>query len=647
MHTIKAVALAAALLYAGGGAGETPDVAADSPAEAPAAAPDVAGTPPVPAASPDGSATPGAAEAPAAPPAGTADAAGTPAAAATPPDTSDAPATAPAPAPDPSGTATAPPAGTTDAADTPAAAPEAPPEADAPVSTTPAESQDAAPPPAASIDLSPVREYLVTVRDGIDSGARQAPGFSVSDEGHILTLAGDLRARDSYLVSVSGGQVFAASVLKKDEATGLLLLKIAESGHRLTALRFAGAALRPAASLYALNFDPAAAEPFTPVAGTVTQLPGSDAENPLVIHNALFNAAAAGTPLFNRCWQAVGVSVLQKTGFPPRHIDPAKQGSAVSLPSSRLSAFLVSANLSLPVAATECLSLEQETLQKLEQARQEKEAALQAERQQAEARARALTEEAQRKEETLSREKEAAQQQLEQARREKEAALQAERQQAEAEKQRLEEEAQRRLEQAQQEKEQALQAERQQAELARQQAGKATRTGRQILFYSLTFGLVLLLAFILVNRSRRKRLQGVEQEKKNMARALDQAQAELSDASEREQARSSAPDVFIEGVTPHNERIALKIPGASLVEPAGAVVGRSPAEAAFVINHEQVSRRHFRLYLVSQQVMIEDLGSTNGTGVNGAALAPGAPLPLADGSRLETGNLEFTVRVGA
>ena len=109
-------------------------------------------------------------------------------------------------------------------------------------------------------------------------------------------------------------------------------------------------------------------------------------------------------------------------------------------------------------------------------------------------------------------------------------------------------------------------------------------------------------------RARRKRLQGVEQEKQQIAHALDKAQADLSDASDREQLRAGAPDVLIEGITPQNERIALRIPGASLVETAGATVGRSPVESAFVINHEQVSRRHFRLLLVSGQVMIEDLG---------------------------------------
>ena len=191
-----------------------------------------------------------------------------------------------------------------------------------------------------------------------------------------------------------------------------------------------------------------------------------------------------------------------------------------------------------------------------------------------------------------------------------------------------------------------MQAEQQETELARQVARQATDRGKQILLYSLAVGLALVLVFLLVMRARRKRLQGVEQEKQQIAEELGHTQADLSDASEREQLRAGAPDVLVEGVTPQGERIALKIPGVSLVEQNGAVVGRSPAEAAFIINHEQVSRRHFRLLLVSGQVMIEDLGSTNGTSVNGIPLDPGAPLPLGDGSRLQTGNLALTVRIG-
>ena len=500
--------------------------------------------------------------------------------------------------------------------------------------------------PASPRAFSAVRPHLVVVRDGIDDDASQASGFSISDQGHILTDSGALRDQDTYLVTVADGQVFSASALKSDEETGLMLIRIAETGHGLAALPFARTALVVAAPLHAIRFNPEETDPFTSVAGSVTQLPDDADETPRIVHNALFNVAGAGTPLLNRCWEAVGANVLQRKGFQQKRIDPIEQGSARSLAASWLSAFLAEAGLSLTVTQSECLSLEEETRMRLEQAAQEKAAALQAERETAEARTQELTEQAQRKEEALNREKEAVQQQLEQTRRETEQALQAEREAGETERARLEEEAQQRLEQAQRDKEQAVQAQRQETEQAREEAGREAQRGRQIVGYSLAIILVLALVFLLVLRVRRKRLQGVEQEKQQIAQKLGQAQADLTDASEREQLRAGAPDVFIEGATPQGERIALKIPGASLLEQDGAVVGRSPADSAFVINHEQVSRRHFRLLLVPEGVMIEDLGSTNGTGVNGLPLKPGDRRALGDGSSLQIGNLVLTARIG-
>ena len=516
--------------------------------------------------------------------------------------------------------------------------------------------EDVAPVPAR--DISAVRPHLVVVRDGIEEDARQAPGFSVSDQGHILADSSALRNRDTYLVTIASGQVFTASALETDEDTGLMLIHIPETGHGLTALPFARTTLMVAAPLYAVRFSPGEAEPFSSVAGSVAQLPDAANETPRIVHNALFNVTSAATPLLNHCREAVGINVLQRKGFPPRQVDPEEQGSARSLPAAWLSAFLAQAGLSLPVAADECLSLEEETRLRLEQVELEKQAALEAEREQAEARTRELTEEAQRKEEELSREKEAVQQQLEQqleqTRLESEQALltqqeaaEAEREAAEAERQRLEQEAQQRLDEAQRDKEQVVQAQRRETEQAREEAGREAQRGKQILTYSIGAGLALALVFLLVLRARRKRLQSVEQEKQQVAQELGQAQVDLSDASERERLRTGAPDVFIEGVTPQGERIALKIPGASLLEQDGAVIGRSPAESAFIINHEQVSRRHFRLLLVSERVMIEDLRSTNGTGVNGVPLKPGDRQALGDGSRLETGNLVLTVRIGS
>ena len=483
-------------------------------------------------------------------------------------------------------------------------------------------------------DFAAIRQYLVVVRDGLEN-ASQSPGFSVSDQGHIVTAARTLRDRQSYLVSTATGQVFSASKIQADEQTGLWILQLSDSGHGLAGLPFARTALQAAAPLYAVTFNPSGPDRFTSVAGAVTQLVHTD-RGQMIQHNALFSLTSAGTPLLNRCYQAVGVNVLEKRGLLRREIDPAQEGSAQSITAASLSSLLAALNLSLPVAATECLSLEEETQQQLEQARQEQAAALQREQEAAAQQAQAAAQAAQQKEEELQREKEAAE---------------ARARQAAAEKQQLEQEAQRQLEQTREEQQAELQ--RQQDEAQRREAAlqqekeaaeqQAAQRQRQMLLYGAIIGGLALSGVVLLIRRKQKRLRTTEQEKQNIAGALDQAQAELSQAAEQDRLRGSAPDVFLEGKTPP---IALKIPGAALVEHAGAVVGRSPAASTFVINHEQVSRQHFRLSLRGQQVMLEDLGSTNGTSIDGVAVEACTLTPVNDGTRLGLGDLELTLHLG-
>lgn len=509
-----------------------------------------------------------------------------------------------------------------------------------------AETPDAAPADAAADPFSAVSRHLVVVKDGLDAAANHTPGFGVSGDGHVLTHARGLRDVPSYVVTTSGGQVFQAAKVASDEPTGLVLLQIGGSGHGSTPLPFAQTALQPADPLHAVRFDPSGAAAFTTVSGTVTRLFAADDGWPAIAHNALFAPTSAGTPLLNRCHQAVGVNVLERQGFFGREVDPTEQGSARSVASSHVRDFLASAGLALPTAEGECPSLEEETRQRLERAQQEKAAAeqekerIRQEKEAAETRAAAQAEEARRKEAALQAEKDAAEQRA--ARGETESA---------AQRQRAEEEARRAAEQARHkaeaEEQARLAAER--ARLREEEARQAEERKRQTLQYAAVGGGALalaVLALLLVVRAKRKRLAAAEREKTDMAGDLDRAQSELSAASERDRLRASAPDVFLDGADARGRPIALKIPGASLVEPAGAVVGRSPADATFVINHEQVSRRHFRLALVAQRVTVEDLGSTNGTSVDGARLAPGDAVPLADGNRLALGDLHLTVRTG-
>src|SRR6187399_2484374 len=77
--------------------------------------------------------------------------------------------------------------------------------------------------------------------------------------------------------------------------------------------------------------------------------------------------------------------------------------------------------------------------------------------------------------------------------------------------------------------------------------------------------------------------------------------------------------------------------------PSGAIktVGRT-ARADFIVDAALVSRLHCRLTAdVSDQLVVEDLGSTNGTLVNGKKVNRGV---LRVGDTLRVGRVEFRVQ---
>ena len=72
------------------------------------------------------------------------------------------------------------------------------------------------------------------------------------------------------------------------------------------------------------------------------------------------------------------------------------------------------------------------------------------------------------------------------------------------------------------------------------------------------------------------------------------------------------------------------------------VIGRSSA-AQVVVDDAQVSRRHAECKLQAGQWFIHDLGSANGTFVNGRRLGADEMLPLRPGDRLRLGkNVELS-----
>jgi DNA-binding winged helix-turn-helix (wHTH) protein len=85
----------------------------------------------------------------------------------------------------------------------------------------------------------------------------------------------------------------------------------------------------------------------------------------------------------------------------------------------------------------------------------------------------------------------------------------------------------------------------------------------------------------------------------------------------------------------------LVVTGRRLALAAGAsVVGRDPAAEVF-LDHTSVSRRHARVLLSTDGATIEDLGSRNGTFVNGRPVK--GPVPLGDGDVITLGSLTVVV----
>jgi len=76
----------------------------------------------------------------------------------------------------------------------------------------------------------------------------------------------------------------------------------------------------------------------------------------------------------------------------------------------------------------------------------------------------------------------------------------------------------------------------------------------------------------------------------------------------------------------------------------GVVVGRDAGQCDVALVHSTVSRRHARLSFTADGIHIEDLGSTNGTWVNGLAARPGARLSVQAGAKLKIGEIELAFR---
>jgi hypothetical protein len=116
-------------------------------------------------------------------------------------------------------------------------------------------------------------------------------------------------------------------------------------------------------------------------------------------------------------------------------------------------------------------------------------------------------------------------------------------------------------------------------------------------------------------------------------------------AAANPQKSATAAEYVLDGCDDAGIRYLLRMPGSQLLAANGVVIGRNPKDSPYIINHADVSRKHARLRMMQDRVFIEDLGSTNGTSVNGQAIDEKGPISVISGDQIIIGSVVMKLKV--
>ena len=368
----------------------------------------------------------------------------------------------------------------------------------------------------------------------------------------------------------------------------------------------------------------------------------------LIFHNALVAADHFGAPLYDECGNIVGVSIADpRLNKADQKKDPEE--AVVALNISQISQWLEAVNIQFNVAEEECISVElqaEESRNKVTEAEAavaDAEESLRTAQSQSEEQEAAVAdaEESLRTAQSQSEEQQAAAQQaLDEASANLEGARSAA-QLLEQELERVKEEATQAnadLEQSRREAqllEQELERTREEDERKRSEIFKKIE-----LYGGIAVGILLLVVLLWWMNTRSKN--------KQITTAHQQAESAESKARKvvAEQRQRLAPfECILEGVDSSGKRYLIKFHKQALGTPQGVVLGRSPRNAAFIIEHAKVGREHARLYVKEGTLFVQDLSSTNGTWVDGQKVEAKESAKLSNGATLEFGPVRFRVQL--
>ncbi len=105
-----------------------------------------------------------------------------------------------------------------------------------------------------------------------------------------------------------------------------------------------------------------------------------------------------------------------------------------------------------------------------------------------------------------------------------------------------------------------------------------------------------------------------------------------------------ASDLRLFGLLTDGSAWEQRIPFDDIAKEEGVSLGRDPGLVNYAVDDASISRSHVQLRLDEYGLIVSDLGSTNGTAVNGVALtAYDNSRPLQDGDTLTIGCVDFQV----
>lgn len=507
-------------------------------------------------------------------------------------------------------------------------------------------------PVSAQIDVDVVSESIVRVRAYDDHKvAVEGSGFVVDEKGHVLTNAHLIaKAEGLTVLSLKTGAELVAQQVFASRATNLALLHV--QGLNLPPLSLSEQGAAVGRTVQTLRFGAAGKVRLSHgTIGTYQDLRDKKTSRPiahLLQHNALITAQAFGMPLFNECGDVVAINLPDPSSgsWPFRKAKP--QGAIFALRSGDIIAALEDREVAHTVVEAECLS----AVERAERDRKATADSLQAAKAKADSASQAAKK-AKAHERAARRAAEQAKAHADSAKKAVADSLQAAKAHADSLKM-----AKARTDSASKATADSLKTAKAKADSASKAAADSLKAAQaqadslqaaeakaaQQLQWGLVAGaglvLLALLGWWLSARRKQKELQEAE------GRANEAEQT--AEAAHQAAANAPQPAPFrclLEGQDPTGRPFALTLSALALSERAGVTLGRSPANAEFIIDHEEVSREHVRLTCADGELYAEDLNALNGTKVNGRLLNPRQQVLLQNNDRLEVGPVIFTVRL--